>query len=190
MPIVSVATTTTDNMACLRRLRAAYRTSCHNVSRWYPTLTSRTFSLTCSLPPSSISAARRASAGSRPSLIFCSISISRYASISSVSSRSLRALRNRLRQRLDRRASSGMIFLLRRLKRLRDGQRDALPGFGFGFERALSSFGQAVILCPAVVLGLPPGGSEPPRLFHAVQRRKKRAGFDLENSLCDLRNAV
>src|SRR5262247_1052932 len=42
-----------------------------------PARVSLTFSLTCSLPPSSISAARRASAGSRPSFIFCSTSISR-----------------------------------------------------------------------------------------------------------------
>src|SRR5262245_46600821 len=40
------------------------------------------------------------------------MSISRYASISSVSSCSFRALWNRLRQRLDNRGSSGMIFLL------------------------------------------------------------------------------
>src|SRR5262249_52714745 len=75
--------------------------------------------------------------------------------------------------------------LLCRLKRLRDRQRDALPILSFGFELALSGFGQAVILGPAVVLRFPPVGSQPSRLLHAVQGGKKRARFDLENALCD-----
>jgi hypothetical protein len=82
-----------------------------------------------------------------------------------------------------------IFFLLCRLQRARYRQRDALPNFGFGFELALSGFGQTVILGPAIVLGFPARGSEPPRILHTVEGWEKRTGFDLKTPwvICAMR---
>ena len=71
--------------------RAEYRTSRQSISIQMPGRTSRTRSFTCSTPPTSRSAARRAASGSIPALILSSVSSATYAASSRSSARSLRS---------------------------------------------------------------------------------------------------
>src|SRR5580704_17396247 len=71
-----------------------------------------------------------------------------------------------------------------------DSERDAGPAFGLGIELAAASGGEFVIFGAAVVFSLAPVCGEPALLFHAVERGKERAGFDLEGAASDLFDAA
>jgi hypothetical protein len=62
----------------LRRILRPNRTSCTKVSSHAPVRTARTCSLTCSTPPNSMRAARRAASGVIPFAAFCSVFVSRW----------------------------------------------------------------------------------------------------------------
>src|ERR1700683_4025081 len=79
------------------------------VSSQAPARTSRTCSFTCSMPPSSMRAIRRASSGLIPWRIFSSASRSTYVQTSSSSSRSSRRLPKVFRKKLVMRDSMGML---------------------------------------------------------------------------------
>src|ERR1044071_3042840 len=163
--------------------------SCHTVLMKCPTLTSLTLSLTCSTPPISIRAARRASPGLSPAAILASTSSSRYASSSSARSRSTRSRWSRLRRRLSRRGMSGIAKTLSGLEGVRDGHRNPPPVLGLGVELAPPGPREPVVLGAAVVLRLAPGRLQPAGLLHPVQGREEGAGFDLKGPLRDLFDA-
>ena len=79
IPSASVTTTNAVSPEVRRKLRIANRKSCTSESTNAPVRESRTCSFTCSTPPNSIRAARRASAAGIPARIFSSISSSRCA---------------------------------------------------------------------------------------------------------------
>src|SRR5215212_9403857 len=138
-----------------------------------PTLTSLTLSLTWSIPPNCIRAARLASSGLSPSAAFASTTISRYESNSSAKSRSTRSLRRRLRRRLFSRGRSGIVTTLGGLERARDGHGNPPPVLRLGVELAPPGLGEPVVLGPTVVLRLAPGGLQPAGLLHPVQGREE-----------------
>src|SRR5919205_36702 len=164
--------------------------SCHTVLMKCPTLTSLTLSLTCSIPPSSISAARRACSGPSPAATLASTSSSRYASSSSARSRSTRSRSSRLRRRLSSRGTSGIVNNLSGLEGARDGHRNPPPVLGLGVELAPPGLGEPVVLGAAVVLRLAPGRLQPARLLHPVQGREEGAGLDDECPLRELFDAA
>src|ERR1043165_1044609 len=150
--------------------------SCHTVPMKCPTLTSLTLSLTCSTPPISNSAARRASSGFSPVATLASTSSSRYASSSYATSRSTCSRWSRLRRRLPRRDTSGIVNTLSGLEGARDSQQNPPPVFGHCVELALPGLCEPVVLRAAVVLRHVPLRLQPPRLLHPVQRREEGAG--------------
>ena len=89
------------------------RTSAPMVSMPAPARTSRTASLTCSAPPNSSSASRRASNGSAPARIFSSSNICRYEPISASRSASTAFFGATLRQSVFSLRHNGMISLPR-----------------------------------------------------------------------------
>ena len=75
---------------------------------------------------------------------------------------------------------------LRGLQGLRDGQGDAAPALGFGFELPSAGFGEAIEFCAAVIFGVAPEGRDPAFFFHAVEAGKERAGLYGESAAGDL----
>src|ERR1700728_1152508 len=108
MPRASVRTAIAVKPGFLRSMRAPKRRSCRRDSNQAPARTSRTSSFTCSMPPSSRRAARRASSGERPWRIFSSARDSKKEQTSASRSRSFRWRAKAFRQKLVMRESAGM----------------------------------------------------------------------------------
>src|SRR5437588_13071199 len=147
----------------------------------WPRRLSRTCSLTCSGPPSSMRAARSASFGGKPARRFSSIKSWRCERTSLARCPSPGPLKKRFRWRLLAFTRTGIPHLyngLRRFQSLRDAPGDTSPAPGFGFELLPSGFGQAIVFRAAVVLGVAPEGRRPTFFLHAVEGGKERAGFD------------
>src|SRR2546423_2552750 len=148
----------------------------------------RTSSFTCSTPPTSSIAARRASRSFIPCFIFFSVRRSAYEPNSSLRSRSIRCLRIVLRIRLPP-LEKRLIRRSRRSQRAADRDRDTLPVFGFGLELPAARAGQAVILRAPIVFGFAPLRFEPTRFLHSVQGGEERARLYVESALGDLIDA-
>src|SRR5713101_50586 len=187
MASASVNTMTAVAPGFLRSWRRPYRQSESTEWSQLPSRSSRTCSFTCSIPPSSIRAARSASFGGMPARMFSAISSSRWARTSWSRSTSTRRDENKFRKRLRVFAKIGMaVTSLRCFQSLCDRPGNAAPSLGFGFELLPSSFGQTAVFRAAVVLGLSPKRGNPAFFFHSVQGGKERAWLDNKSAACDL----
>src|SRR6185436_7630792 len=146
-----------------------------SVSTYAPRWVSRTRSFTCSTPPASMSAARRASSADMPARIFSSTSSSTNPRSSRSSSRSCLSRPN--------------IAALRRLERQRHRPREARPFLRARLELATAPGGELVVLGVAPVLGLAERRGDHARGLEPVQGREERARLDDEGALRDLLDA-
>src|SRR6516165_2571867 len=168
----------------------AKRRSRARLSRKRPNRIARTSSLTCSMPPNSMSACCRASRCESPSFIFVSVNSSTEEFNSSSKACSTMFLRRRFRNRETIRPgmippsdSSGF-------HRRRHDLDYLVPIPFLGLELCSSRGRQPVVFGSAVIFRGAPLGFHPSLLFHAMQRREKRAKTHLERSPSDLRNAT
>src|SRR4029079_2632775 len=145
-----------------------------------PIFTSRTCSFTCSTPPSSMRAWRRASSGDRPRAPFSSSRSAAQARTSSSRSCSDFCLCTRLRQRLASR--DVQIIVPSAAKGGRDGHGDAAPLLGLRLELLAPRARELVVAGAPVVVGLAPARGEPARLLHAVQGGEERARLHHEGA--------
>src|SRR5271168_4972303 len=187
IPNARVMTTNAVRPALRRRLRIAKRTSCTSESRNAPVRESRTWIFTCSTPPSSMRAARCASAGVMPARIFSSTSISRWERTSWSRSASTRRVKNKLRRKLRAFTRSGMFGTsLRCFQCLADRQGNAAPALGLGFQLFLTRLREAVVFGAAIVLGFSPKCCNPIFFFHDEQRGKERAWLNHKSAAGEL----
>ena len=75
-------------------------------------------------------------------------------------------------------------------ERVRHRERHATPVGFFHLELSLAKARQAIELCAAAGVGLAPLRADEAAFFEAVQRRKQRAGLDVERALGDLADAA
>src|SRR3984957_3506483 len=152
---------------------------------------SRQSSLTCSTPPNSRIAARRASCGVIPAARFSSTWRSMWNRSSVPSSCSTAFLRNRERTKF-------AIFWTRRMARsslngLQDEpnrRRESFPVGLFGFEIFLSGARQGIIFRAAIVFRLAPFRLNPSLLFEPMQSGVKCALIHLQNVVRNAANAL
>src|SRR6267154_1216970 len=148
----------------------------------------RTSSLTCSTPPSSMSACLRASGCESPCFIFSWVSSST-ADFSSSSSACSIARLQKVSEETGNSAWHDASYPNSGGFDRRCHDLDDLTPIPFlGPELCAAGGSQAVVLGPAIVFRGAPFGLDPTLLFHAVQSRKERAKTHLKGTGTNLRD--